>query len=110
MVLIIDSTDMDLGKHAYSQMRDFGTDAKVEKIEPLDTPRKIAKTEEKVLLILDTEVKFAEQIVGKVLDLEEEKHVEKVFLEKDNESRESLMRKAKSKTREKAEKIAEEES
>jgi hypothetical protein len=107
MVVVIDSTDLDLGKHAYSQMKDFGVDPEVIQTEALDVPRIISRTEEEVLLIMRTDTEFSEQIVGKVLDLEEKKYVEKVFLEKSG-GREVFQREARRETREKAEKLAEE--
>jgi tryptophanyl-tRNA synthetase len=107
MVLVIDSTDLDLGKHAYSQMKDFGVDAEVVEIDGLDAPRRMSRSDEKVLFIFDTGQNFAEQVVGKVLDLEEEIHVEKVFVEQEDESQEVFERRAKNRTREKAEKLAE---
>lgn len=107
MVTVIDATELDLGKHAYSQMKDFGVDAEVLKVDSLDVPREIAGLEEEILLILDTEERFAEQIVGKVLDLEEDRYIEKVFIEKKDRGREVFHRESKRKTREKAEKLAE---
>lgn len=106
MVVVIDATELDLGKHAYSQMKDFGVDAEVLNVEALDVPREISRRDEEILLILDTDVKFAEQIVGKVLDLEEDRYIEKVFIEKSG-GREVFERVSRRKTREKAEKLAE---
>jgi hypothetical protein len=106
MIVVIDATELDLGKHAYSQMKDFGVDAEVLNVEALDVPREISRRDEEILLILDTDVKFAEQIVGKVLDLEEDRYIEKVFIEKSG-GREVFERESRRKTREKAEKLAE---
>jgi uncharacterized UPF0160 family protein len=108
MVVVIDSTDLDLGKQAYSQMKDFGVDPEVVQTEALNIPRTISEKEGRYFLVaLDTSEEFAEQIVAKVLDLEEDNHVVKVFIKKENESREVFERKAKSLTREKAEDLAE---
>lgn len=108
MVVVIDSTDLDLGKQAYSQMKDFGVDPEVVQTEALNIPRTISEKEGRYFLVaLDTSEEFAEQIVAKILDLEEDNHVVKVFIKKENESREVFERKAKSLTREKAEDLAE---
>jgi hypothetical protein len=109
MVVVIDCTDLDLGKQAYSQMKDFGVDPEVVHTDPLNAPRTISDRESKnFLLAFNTNHRFAEQIVGKVLDLEEDNHVIKVFIEKSKESQEVFEKRAKRSVREKAEKLAEE--
>lgn len=108
MVSVLDATDLDLGKHAYSQMKDFGVDPETENVNALNIPRLISQKEENYfLIIMNTQEKFSNQIVSKILDLEEEKYVEKVFIEKENEGQEVFQRRAKRLTREKSEKLAE---
>ena len=109
MVVVIDCTDLDLGKQAYSQMKDFGVDPEVVYTDSLDVPRTISSRESQdFLLAFNTDHRFAEQIVGKILDLEEDNHVTKVFVRKNSESQEVFEKRAKRLTREKAEKLAEE--
>jgi hypothetical protein len=105
---VIDTTELDLGKHAYSQMKDFGVDPEVINTAPLNAPRKIAQTShENFILIINSKTNYTEQIIQKTLDLEKQNTVEKIIIEKQNESRESMKRRAKRKTRETAEKLAE---
>lgn len=108
MVAVIDSTGMDLGKHAYSQMKDFGVNPEVIKTEALNAPREVSRGDHQhFLLILDSSERFVEQVIGKILDLEEEVNVDKVILEKKNEGQEVFEKRAQRKTMEKAEKLAE---
>lgn len=108
MVVVIDSTDLDLGKQAYSQMKDFGVDSEVVQTGALNIPRTVSEREDRHFLVaMNTGEEFAEQVVAKILDLEEENHVVKVFIEKENEGQEVFERRAKQLTREKAEDLAE---
>lgn len=108
MVVVIDSTDLDLGKHAYSQMKDFGVDPEVVYEDALNIPRVISSREDRYFLVaFDTGHRFSTQIVGKILDLEESKHVAKVFVEKDGESQELFEKKSRRSIREKSEELAE---
>lgn len=109
MAIILDSTDLKLGRHAYSQMKDFGVDPKTKKVKLLNIPRNIAQSpEENFLVLMRTDQKFAEEVLAKILDLEENKKVAKVFLEKENEGNEVFETRAKRLTRERSEKLAEE--
>jgi hypothetical protein len=109
MVIVIDTTELELGSRAYAQMKDFGIDPDVIETEPLDAPGKIARNEESTfLLIIKEETRFSKEIIAKILDLEEQNKINKVVINKKNESRESFKNRAKTKTREEAEKLAEE--
>ncbi len=108
MVTVIDSTDLKLGKHAYSQMKDFGVDPEVKKTEALNIPRSIAQSrKENFLVLMRTDQKFTEEVVAKIMDLEEKKKVAKVFVERNDEGREVFEKRAERLAREKAEKLAE---
>ncbi|MFB6159159.1 MAG: hypothetical protein ABEJ95_05915 [Candidatus Nanohalobium sp.] len=109
MVVVLDSTGMELGKHAYAQMMDFGVDPELREEDVVDVPRVISQSDERYFLfVVLAEERFVEQVMGKVLDLEEDVHVEKVVLKRKEEGREVFERRAARKVREKSEVLAEE--
>ncbi|QGA80608.1 hypothetical protein [Candidatus Nanohalobium constans] len=108
-VLILDSTEKEFGKHAYSQLAEFQLEAEVSETEFVDIPGKMSRSSaEAFIVICDTSEDYMEPVIGKILDLEVEKGiVQKVFLDSSGESQEVFERRGKRESGEAAEKLAE---
>lgn len=110
---IIELGDLDLKKHARAQLRDYFEKLDIEEVHrAVDIPYKLDKMLESskgvILLIDSTGQRFMDPVMKEVLEIEREKSkpVQKLFLEKDNESRQNYAKRAQEATREDAEKLA----
>jgi len=108
-VLVLDSTEEDFGKHAYSQLKEYKLDVNVKKADFIDLPGIISRSESKAFLIIcDTNEDYMEPVIDKILQLEIEKGIiQKVFLDSSGKSQEIFNRQARRKAGEAAEKLQE---
>lgn len=112
-VAVVELDDLDLGRHASSQLRDYFEDIEKRKVReateiPFVLDQMLEDSQGAVLLVDTTDQKYIEQVVDKVLQIEMEtgKPVQQLLLEKENESQEVFEDRAQSDTREQAEILA----
>jgi 6,7-dimethyl-8-ribityllumazine synthase len=112
-VAVLEVSDLELGKHARAQLKDYFEEIEVEEVSKVtEVPWTLEKLLERnkgaILLIDGTEQEYMHQAVGKVLDVEmdADKPVQKLILEKENESQELFKDRAQEAARENAEKLA----
>lgn len=110
---IIEVEDLDLGKHADAQLRDYFEEIDSEKIRrPTEVPFRLnellKETDGVIVLIDSTGQRYMEQVVQKIMDVEMErgKPVQKLIVEKENESLENFRKRAQEAARENSEKLA----
>lgn len=110
---IIQVEDLDLGKHADAQLRDYFEDIQSEKIRrPTEIPfrlNELLKETQGVIVLIDaTGERYMDQVVKKIMDVEMErgKPVQKLIVEKENESMEKFQKRTQEAARENAEKLA----
>lgn len=108
-VLVIDSTGGEIGKSSYTQLKEFGLEVELKKVDFLDVPGVLKRSDaDSYLVICDMAENYNEPVVEKILELELEKGiVEKVFLDSEGESKEMFERRAQRKSNEAAEELAE---
>ena len=112
-IVVIELGSIGLGKHATAQLREYFQEIKKEEVEdvleiPLTLQRSLEDCSGCMLLVDSTEQKFTEEVVSKVLDIETDKRkpVQKLIVEKHNESRQAFRERAQEQARENAEKLA----
>jgi len=112
-VAVLELDDLELGKHATSQLRDYFEDIEKRKVRkateiPFVLDQMLEDAQGAVLLVDTTEQKYMEQVIDKVLEIEMEKGkpVQQLLLEKEDESREAFQERSRSETREQAEILA----
>ena len=112
-VAVLEVSDLDLGKHAMAQLKDYFDEIEIEEVSKVTeipwTLEKLLERNRGVILLVDgTEQQYMHQAVGKVLDVEMEadKPVQKLIVEKENESMEAFTDRAQEAARENAEKLA----
>lgn len=110
---IIELGDLELTKHARAQLRDYFEDLELEEVDrATDIPYKLEKmldsTEGVILLVDSTDQRFMDSVVKEILEIEREKSrpVQKLLLEKGNESEQNYRKRAQESAREDAEKLA----
>lgn len=109
MIEVLDASGMELGKYSYSQLQEFGLNSHSKEVEMLDVPRKIVESDANTfLVILMQKEDFIDQVVEKILDLEEDVRIKKVILDKSGESREIFKKRSEQRAREAAEQLVEE--
>jgi|APHM01.1.fsa_nt_gi hypothetical protein len=110
---IIQVEDLDLGKHSDAQLRDYFEDIQSEKIRrPTEIPfrlNELLKETEGVIVLIDaTGERYMDQVVKKIMDVEMQrgKPVQKLIVEKENESMEKFRKRTQEAARENSEKLA----
>lgn len=112
-VAVLEVSDLELGKQAMAQLRDYFDDIEVEEVSkvtevPWTLEKLLERNQGAILLVDGTDQEYMHQAVGKVLDVEMEadKPVQKLIVEKENESQEKFRDRAREAARENAEKLA----
>lgn len=113
-VAVMELGDIELGRHATAQLREYFDDIEKRKVEDiLEIPylldKKLQNVQGIILLIDSTEQKYVEQTVDKVWDIEidHSKPVQKLIVQKQDESRQVFRERAQEAARENAEILTE---
>lgn len=112
-VMVIELSDVGLGKHARAQLREYFEEIKKKEAEDvLEIPLMVEKALDEnsgcIILIDSTDQQFMEEVVSKVLDIETNKRkpVQKLIVNKESESENMFKRRVQEAARENAEKLA----
>ncbi|MFB6175528.1 MAG: hypothetical protein ABEJ87_06195 [Candidatus Nanohalobium sp.] len=110
---MLEVSNLELGRHATGQLRDYFDDIVSEEVSKVTevpwTLEKLLEDSRGAILLVDaTDQAYMHEAVDKVLDVEMDagKPVQKLILEKQNESKEAFKSRAQEATRENAEKLA----
>ncbi|MFB6115380.1 MAG: hypothetical protein ABEK04_03730 [Candidatus Nanohalobium sp.] len=110
---VLEVGDLELGKHATAQLREYFEDIDKQEVKrateiPYKLNEVLADAKGVIVLIDATDEKYMDQVVDKILDVEmkRDKPVQKLFVEKADESQETFQRRAQEAARENSEKLA----
>jgi len=107
-VLVIDSVNGELGRHAYSQLKELGLEAEKREADFMDVPGILSRSQaDSYMVISDKAEDYSDPVIEKILQVEIEKGmIEKVFLDSTGKSQEIFERQGRRKAGKAAENLA----